>query len=533
MSAQSQIPALVIDGESLSIGDVVAVARGRSKVSLLTQDVVDRMTPSANWVQDVVKKDSLTVYGVNTGFGPLATQRIGAEDTRALSYNVVVACGVGVDEPLPEDVVRAAMLIRANSLVKGFSGVRPVVVDTLIQMINAGVTPFVPAKGSVGASGDLAPLAHIAMVLCETPAGRPDDSGFAFYQSQLLPGREAMARAGIARVVLEAKEGLALTNGATVTAGMACLAAHDAWNLVRNAEVALAMSLEAMLGFTDAFDARPHKVRGHQGQQETASNVRRLVQGSELVNSLPEKIQDAYAMRCAPQVLGAVRDALRFITSTVATEINAASDNPLIFMDLERDNKAISAGNFHGEPLAFAMDFLGIVAAEVASIAERRVFRLTSPALSDGLPAMLVKNPGLNCGYMMPQYTAAALVSDNKTLAHPDSVDSIPTSANQEDHVSMATNAARHAREIIRNSETVVAIEMLSAAQALDLRPPGLRRGKGTEAAHHLIRKNVAVLEEDQSLFNEIRQVTSLVHSGEVVDTVAASAGCTTESFFE
>jgi len=531
VNSQSHDMVLALDGENLSIGDMVAVARGAREVSLLSQDVVDRMVPSADWVQDIVKRDTLTVYGVNTGFGPLATERIGPEDTRTLSYNVVVACGVGTDEPLPEEVVRAAMLIRANSLVKGFSGVRPVVVDTLIRMINAGVTPFVPAKGSVGASGDLAPLAHIAMVLCETPAGRADDSGFAFYEGHLLSGREAMARAGIPQVTLEAKEGLALTNGATVTAGMACLAVSDAWNLVRNAEIALAMSLEALLGFTDAFDERPHKARGHRGQMETARNVRSLVEGSELVDSLPAKIQDAYAIRCAPQVLGAVRDALRFIASTVATEINAASDNPLIFMDLERENKAMSAGNFHGEPLAFAMDFLGIVVAEIASIAERRVFRLTSPALSDGLPAMLVKNPGLNCGYMMPQYTAAALVSDNKTLAHPDSVDSIPTSANQEDHVSMGTNAARHAREIIRNSETVVAIEMLSAAQALDLRPLALRRGKGTEAAYRLLRGITATMEEDQSLFNEMRQATALVHSGQLLNVVATSEGCATESF--
>ena len=523
---------VVLDGESLSIGDVVAVARHGAKVKLLSPEVAEKMHLSSDWVRAVVQEDRLTVYGVNTGFGPLATTRVGREDTRSLSYNVVVTSAVGAHEPFPEEVVRATMLIRANSLAKGFSGARPAVVDTLIRMLNAGVTPVVPSKGSVGASGDLAPLAHIAMVLCESPTERPDDSGLAHFGGEVLSGREAMKRAGIPRLVLEAKEGLALTNGATAIAGMACLAVHDAWNLVRNAEIALAMSLEALHGFTDAFDERPHRVRPHQGQWETAHNVRRLTEGSDLVNGLPQKIQDAYSLRCSPQVLGAVRDALRFIGSTVSTEINSASDNPLIFLDLGRENKAMSAGNFHGEPLAFAMDLLGIVAAEVASIAERRVFRLTSPALSDGLPAMLVKKPGLNCGYMMPQYTAAALVSDNKTLAHPDSVDSIPTSADQEDHVSMGTNGARHAREIIRNSEMVVAIEMLAAAQALDLRAPELRRGKGTEVAYHLVRKIVDIMEEDRSLFRQMDSAAALVHSGEIPAAVASQAGESVESFF-
>jgi len=424
------------------------------------------------------------------------------------------------------------MLIRANSLAKGFSGVRPEVVNTLIRMLNAGVTPLVPSKGSVGASGDLAPLSHIALVLCEPPTPRADDCGAATFQGETLPGSEAMRRAGIPRLVLEAKEGLALTNGATAIASMACLALYDAWNLVRNAEVALAMSLEALHGFSDAFDPRPHQVRPHPGQAETAQDVRRLTEGSELLDRMPQKVQDAYSLRCSPQVLGAVRDALRFVESTLHTEINAASDNPLIFMDLERENKAISAGNFHGEPLAFAMDLLGIVTAEVANIAERRVYRLTDPALSDGLPSMLVAKPGLNCGYMMPQYTAAALVSDNKTLAHPDSVDSIPTSAGQEDHVSMGTNAARHAMEIIRNSEMVVAIEMLSAAQALDLRPPELRRGPGTAVAYRFMRKIVPTMQADQPLSREMQRAAELVHSGEIPAAIARQAGEAVERFF-
>ena len=527
-----QRAALMIDGESLTVADVVAVAREGRPVDLLPHDSLERMTRSASWVQQVVREDRMRVYGVNTGFGHLVRQRIGFEDTRTLSYNVVVSSAAGVDKPFPEDVVRAAMLIRANSLAKGLSGIRPVVVNTLIQMLNAGVTPVVPSKGSVGASGDLAPLAHISMVLCEPPPGKPEDGGMACYRGEILSGREAMARAGIPRIVLEAKEGLALTNGATMTAGIASLAVHDAWNLVRSAEVALAMTLEALCGFTDAFDARPHRARGYPGQQETAANVRKLIEGSGLVNALPDRIQDAYSVRCAPQVLGAVRDALRFITSTVSTEINAAADNPLIFMDLPRENKAISAGNFHGEPLAFAMDLLGIVTAEVASISERRVFRLTNPALSDGLPCMLVTTPGLNSGYMVPHCTAAALVSDNKTLAHPDSVDSIPTSADQEDHVSMCTNAARHATEIVRNSERVVAIEILSATQALDLRPAGTRRSPAADAVHRLVRQRVPPMQEDRSFSAEMEHVAGLVHSGAILSEVAASSGQSAESYF-
>jgi histidine ammonia-lyase len=550
MSDQLPVYSVELDGEHLTIEDVVAVARNGRPVAPLSPAVKDRMMASAQWVERTVQEDARIVYGVNTGFGPLASQRVARDDTRTLSYNVVVACGVGVDEPHPEDAVRAAMLIHANGLAKGFSGVRPVVADTIIAMLNAGVTPLVPAKGSVGASGDLAPLAHIAMVLSETPVGRAHDSGFAWCQGERLPGHVAMARAGIPRVVLEAKEGLSLTNGTGATTGLACLATHDAWNLLHNAEAVLATSLEALHGFTDAFDEHPHQARAHRGQQETAHTVRRLVDGSQMVNhspyedsdsplslqggGLPQpgRVQDAYSLRCAPQVLGAVRDALRYITGVVDTEINATTDNPLIFTDLDRENKAMSAGNFHAEPLAFAMDLLSIVMAEVANISERRLFRLTTPELSNGLPSMLVKNPGLNTGFMVPHCTAAALVSDNKTLAHPDSVDSIPTAANQEDFVSMAPNAARHAREIIRNGEMVVAIELLAAVQALDLRPPHLERGLASQVAHELVRQRAPMMEQDCSLFQEMAAVAELIHSGQLLQAIALKAGSTVEDLF-
>ena len=529
----NQPPAVTLDGEHLTIEDVVAVARDRRPVGPLPSAVRERMAASAAWVERMVQADDRTVYGVNTGFGPLASERVRREDTRALSYNVVVSCAVGVDDPHPEDVARAAMCIHANGLTKGFSAARPIVAETLIRMLNAGVTPLIPSKGSVGASGDLAPLAHIAMVLCETPAGRPDDSGLARFGGEVLPGHVAMARAGIPRVTLEAKEGLSLTNGTGVTAALACLALHDAWNLVRAAEVVFAVTLDALHGFTDAFDERPHLARAHRGQQETARNIRRLVAGSEMVNSQPQRVQDAYSVRCTPQVLGAVRDALRYVTSVVATEINAATDNPLVFMDLDRENKAMSAGNFHAEPLAFAMDLLGIVAAEVANISDRRIFRLTTPELSNGLPSMLVTQPGLNTGFMVAQCTSAALVSDNKTLAHPDSVDSIPTAANQEDFVSMAPNAARHAREIIRNAEKVVAIELLAAIQALDLRPGNLKRGLASEAVYPLVRERARMMEQDRSLYREMAALSELVHSGALPRAVALRAGSAPGDFLD
>jgi histidine ammonia-lyase len=447
--------ALLIDGQSLSIDDVVNVARHRGQAELSTT-ARELVKNSRAWVDMVVDEGKLTVYGLTTGYGSLAEVRIPPEDIETLVRNMIMSHAAGVGDPLDEEVVRATMLIRANTLAKGYSGVRPEVLDTLLAMLNAGVHPVLPAKGSLGASGDLAPLAHLALVMC-----RDTDGGEAFYQGQRMTAEHAMRQAGIQRLSLKAKEGLALINGATVSAA---LALYDAELLVKNAEIALAMSLEAMRGVSDAFHEKVHAARGHDGQIRCAANLLHLIEGSELIDST-SRLQDAYSLRCAPQVIGSVRDALAFVRLVVRTEINAATDNPLIFLDLpqDRENKAISCGNFHGEPLALAMDMLSIAVAELGSISERRVFRLLDNTLSAGLPAMLVEDSGLNSGLMMAQYTAAALVSDNKTLAHPDSVDSIPSSANQEDHVSMSANAARHAREVVQNAEQIVAIEMLCA----------------------------------------------------------------------
>lgn len=544
---------LVIDGENLTIEDVVDVARHQRKVKL-SSDARRRVDRCRAWVDEVVEEGKLTVYGLNTGFGSLAEVIIPYEKIETLSRNMIMSHSAGVGTPLDEDVVRATMLIRANTLAKGYSGISPRTLETLLQMLNKGVHPVMPQKGSVGASGDLAPLSHLALVL-----SRDADAGEAFYRGRRVTAGEAMEKAGIERIVLDAKEGLALNNGSTASAAIAALNLHDAHNLVKNAETALAMSLEAMRGVSDAFRAEVHAARGHEGQMRSAANVERMLAGSELIDST-ERVQDAYSLRCAPQVIGAVRDVLAFVHLVVSREINAATDNPLIFLDLpgSRENKAISCGNFHGEPVAFAMDMLGMAVAEIGNIAERRVFRLVDDTLSAGLPAMLVEESGLNNGLMMAQYVAAALVSDNKTLAHPDSVDSIPTCANQEDHVSMSMNAARHAKEIVQNVEQIVGIEMLCAAQALDFRRAGvefstttwerdesgdttrkvveyeLRRGKavgkpalgaGTKAAYEAIRKHIGHLAVDRPLYPDLQRVATLVQNGEVLRAVERALG--------
>ncbi len=542
---------LTIDGESLSIQDVVNVARNRHRAGL-SAAAREKVQTCRAWVDRIVEEGELTVYGLTTGYGSLAEVNIPPEDVQNLVRNVIMSHAAGVGDPLGEEVVRATMLIRANTLAKGHSGIRTEVLETLLAMLNAGVHPVMPEKGSLGASGDLAPLAHLVLALC-----RDTEGGEAFFQGQRLPADVAMSQAGIEPLTLKAKESLALINGATASAALATLALYDAELLVKNAEIALAMSLEAMRGVSDAFDPRVHVARGHDGQIRCAHDVLRLVEGSALIDST-SRVQDPYSLRCAPQVIGAARDALAFVRLVVGTEINAATDNPLIFLDLPetRVNKAISCGNFHGEPLALAMDLLSIAVAELGSISERRVFRLLDNSLSVGLPAMLVEDSGVNSGLMMAQYTAAALASDNKTLAHPDSVDSIPTSASQEDHVSMSMNAARHAREIVSNTEQIVGIEMLCAAQALDFRRAGLEfstvswaedearqrqrkvveyelkkgrdvakasLGRGTEAARQAIRAQIEYFERDRPLYPDLERIARLVHDGGIVAAVEAA----------
>ncbi len=515
---------LFIDGNSLTLEDVIEVARRAARRPVVLADAAhERVAASRAWVDQVAHTGEPTVYGVNTGFGIFAARHIPSDQAIRLSHNLIISHAVGVGDPLPEEVVRAAMLIRANTLAIGHSGIRPETLNTLLAMLNAGVHPIVPSQGSLGASGDLAPLAHLAMVLSRDPDDDALFCGEALYRGERLSGCEAMHRAGIARRVLGAKEALALNNGATFSAAIAALAVCDAENLLEHAIMALAMSLEALRGVSGAYDDHLHQARRQIGQRAVAAQARALIAGSTLIDATA-RVQDAYSLRAAPQVLGAVKDSLAHVRSIIERELNAATDNPLIFLDLESDNKALSGGNFHGEPIALAMDFLSIAASEIASIGERRIARLLDDKLNDGLPAMLVEHGGLDSGLMMAQYTAASLVSENKTLAHPDSVDSIPTSANQEDFNPMAMSAARHARQIVTNGEHVVALELLCAAQALDLRlhaDPSVRLGRGTSIAHSLIRRDVPFLERDRYLGEDVAKMVALVKNGELVAQAA------------
>lgn len=514
-----------ITGAGLQLDQVADVARGDAVVSGPVDAARGRMEASLAWVEEVLRGDE-PVYGINTGFGALAGERIAPEDASQLSYNVILKCCVGVGQPLPRDIVRAMMVIRADTLAHGTSGVRPVLVETLVAMLNAGVTPVVPSKGSLGASGDLAPLAHIAVVLTRAPneSERAGQSGQAWFDGDLLSGEEAMRRAGIERLIPGPKEGLALTNGTTFMLAAAVLAVLDAEILLDSADAAAALSLEALQALSAAFDPDLHSACCQPGQEDAAARLRALFAGSELIDGDASRVQDAYSLRCIPQVHGPVRDAVEFIRSRVESLLSGTSDNPLVFASGDGSGRAISGGNFHGQGLAFWHDLLGIVMAEIASLSERRTFRLLTPELSGGLPAMLVPKPGLDSGLMMVQYTQAALVSDNKVLAHPDSVDSIPSSANQEDHVSMGANAARHAMEILENVRHVLAIELLTAAQGVDLRPNGpARLGLGTSVIHREVRRCVETLVHDRSLNNDIAALADLIRSGSLRRAVPAT----------
>ncbi len=423
------------------------------------------------------------------------------------------ACGVG--EPYPDEVVRAAMLLRANALAKGYSGARVETVELLLACLERGVLPVVPARGSVGASGDLAPLAHLALPLV--------GEGEAVVAGERLSGAEALARVGLAPIRLASKEGLSLVNGTQFMAAMCALGVVRARRLARTADLACALSLEALQGSRTSFSAAVHRSRPLRGQGESAENVRRLLEGSAIIESHRwcDKVQDAYALRCAPQVHGACRDLLAYVEQTVTVELNAATDNPLVLLE---EGEIVSAGNFHGQPLAFALDALAMAVAELASISERRVERLVNPALSDGLPPFLVEEGGLNSGFMIPQYVAAALVSENKVLAHPASVDSIPTSAGQEDHVSMGNAAGLKALRVLDNAERALAIELLAGAQGVEFLAP-LRPGRGVQAVHGAVRELSDRLVEDRSLSADIERVAAAVRSGAILAAAEAQVG--------
>jgi histidine ammonia-lyase len=462
-----------------------------------------------NWV-----REGRAVYGVTTGFGALCEVVIPQEQTLALQENILMSHAAGVGDPLPEEVVRAVMTVRANDLSLGYAGLRPSTLQALIDMLNRGVCPVVPEKGSVGASGDLAPMAHLALVLI--------GQGEAFHQGSRMSGAQALSAAGLAPIRLEAGEGLALINGTQVMTGITGLAVNDAERLVKSADIACSISLEVLMGTNVEFDPRIHAVRPHPGQAEAAENMLRITADSAIMSSHKDchRIQDAYTLRCSPQVHGASRDALRHVKGVVETELNSATSNPLIFSDT---GEFLLGGNFHGQPIALAADYLCMAAAEIADVSERRIERLVNPQLS-GLPAFLVTESGLNSGFMIAQYTAAALVSENKVLSHPACVDSIPTSANKEDHVSMGTISARKLRTVISHAETVIAIELLCACQAMDLLTRG-EPGRGTGAAYRACRERVPLLEHDRVLSHDIETMLELIRSGEIIRRVEETVG--------
>ncbi|MHA1710630.1 MAG: histidine ammonia-lyase [Candidatus Freyarchaeota archaeon] len=511
---------VLIDGETLTIEDVVAVARNYVRVEI-SQLVRERVRRCRQLIEDFVRERKV-IYGVTTGFGAMSSVTIPLENVKELQLNLIRSHSSGVGKPLEKDVTRALMLLRANALAKGYSGIRLETLETLVEMINRGVHPIIPEKGSVGASGDLAPLAHMALVMM--------GEGEAEYQGETMDGGEAMRRAGIRVIELSSKEGLALINGSQLTAAMGVLAVFDAERLVKAAEVATALSLEALGGISDAFDEKIHRVRPHPGQVESARNIRSLIAGSQVVKSSSAVVSevgehgrrpphDPYSLRCAPQILGAVRDSIAHVRRVLEIEINSATDNPLIFTE---DRTCLSGGNFHGQPLSMAMDLLGVALTVVGNLSERRIARIIDRNLNEGLPNFLIPKEvkeGLHSGFMPAQITAAALASENKALAHPASVDSIPTSANFEDFVSMGPIAARKAIEILRNVENILAIELLCAAQGVDFRGPH-KLGKGTKVAYHAVRTRVPKLQEDRALYRDIEAVVHLVRSGELVKAV-------------
>lgn len=496
-----------IDGESLTLEALEAVARGGQNGVRLAAAARERMLRSRAVVERAVESGEV-VYGVTTGFGRLSDVAIPRERIAELQLNLIRSHACGVGPPLPREEVRAIMLLRANVLARGFSGVRPGIVDLLLGLLERGVHPVIPEQGSVGASGDLAPLSHLALVLV--------GEGEAEVGGARMPGGEALRRVGLEPLVLQAKEGLALNNGTQVMTGIGALALLAAERAVEAAEVAGAMSLEGLRGTPDAFHPALQRARPHPGQAASAGRLRALLRGSEIRESHRHndpRVQDAYALRCMPQVHGAARAALAYVRSVLEVEANSATDNPLIFPD-EEGGRVISGGNFHGQPVAQVLDLLAIALADLASISERRIERLVNPDLSD-LPAFLTPEPGVNSGMMLAQITAAALVSEAKVLAHPASVDSIPTGASKEDHVSMGLTSARKARQVVRNVETVLGIELMCAAQALEFLRP-LRPGVGVMRAYERVRERIAPLERDRVLSPDIEAATELVRSGEL-----------------
>jgi len=502
----------VIGNSSLSIEDVVNVARNNEKVEL-SKEAKEKMKRSRAVVEKLIARRE-KLYGISTGIGELSDVFLTPEQVKDFQRYIVYSHAAGWGDPVAIDDARSAWLTRVNVLSKGFSGPRPIIVETLVEMLNKGVTPVMCQKGSVGASGDLSPLAQGALVLL--------GEGEAFYRGRRLGGKDAMDRARIKTVSFEARDGLATINGSNLVAGMGCLQIHDADILVKTSEIAAAMTLEALLPNMLAFDERIHRVRGYQGAIDCAENIRRMVADSEILKQKPKKVQESYSLRSTPQVVGAAKDTLGFARKMFETEINGVGDNPLFFED--EGGISLTGANFQGTPLAFALEFLGTALTTVGVISERRMNRLVNPNLSMGLPAFLTKGAGMFSGMMLAQYTAASLVAENRVLSTPAATGSIPTAADQEDFVSMAMTSAIKTKEILKNTSAIIAVELMTAAQALDFRAPS-KPGKGTQVALGAVRKHTSHLEEDRPLYPDIIKLSDAVKAGEVLATVERTLG--------
>ncbi len=505
---------LVIGDRRLTLEDLINVTRKDYKVEI-SEGAYKKVAEARELVDRYVKEKKVS-YGITTGFGKFSDTVISEEQTGLLQKNLIMSHSCGVGNPIPVDMAKGIMLLRIVNLSKGHSGVRKIVLDTLVDMLNKDVTPFIPEKGSLGASGDLAPLSHMVLVML--------GMGKAYVNGELLDGAEAMKKAGVPVLgELSSKEGLALINGTQVMTSIGAHVTYDAINLMKHLDIAGALTMEALNGITCAFDHRVHEVRGHQGQIRTAENFRNILKESKCTTKQGEmRTQDPYTLRCIPQIHGASKDALEFVREKVEIEMDAVTDNPIIFCDTD---DVISGGNFHGQPMALPFDFLGIAVSEMANVSERRIERLVNPHLNCGLPAFLVENGGVNSGFMIVQYSAASLVSENKVLAHPASVDSIPSSANQEDHVSMGTIAARKAGEILKNARKVIAMEILSACQGIDLKKVNKDLGLGTEKAYTAVRETVSYYDKDRVMNLDINAVEELIERNKIVENVEKVIG--------
>lgn len=517
---------IAIDGNSLTIPQVFEVAKGTASINL-TPKARKQIQMARTLVENWIRSGEI-VYGVTTGFGEFANVRIELIDSEKLQENLILSHAAGAGEALPPEIVRAMMVLRINAVAKGYSGLRYETVSLLKEMLNKGILPVIPSQGSVGASGDLVQLSHL--VLAMMGKGRVYRTANGNIQKERIIGSgTALRRNGLRPVKLTAKEGLALINGTQMMTAFASLVVHQARQLAKIADIAAGISVEALRGSDTPFDRRIHALRPYRGQKDVASNLRRLMAGSKLRESHrfnDTRVQDAYSMRCIPQVHGASRDAIEYVYDKVSVEINSANDNPLIF---PKDRIHLEGGNFHGQPMALAMDFIAIALSELANISERRTERLVNGSLS-GLPKFLTTKGGLNSGLMIAQYTAASIVSENKVLCHPASVDSIPTSANQEDHNSMGSISAQKAAKVLKNAQTVLAIELLCASQGLDFArslstDSVLKAGKGVEAAHREMRRHIEFLDEDRILYDDIQRSLSLVLDGSIIRSVEAAVG--------